>query len=156
MLVQQQASFAISNVPKSLGVLPPFVLQFDPSDAPVLQVAITGGGLTGAQLYDYAVNVIEPVIEAIPGVASASPNGGRARQINVFVDPMRAQARGLTTRDVADAVYRTNALLPSGKFVTPYFDANLYTNAVPDRIQTIADAVVRHVDGAAVFVRDVA
>lgn len=156
LLVQQQAAFAMAAVPKSLGVLPPFVLQFDPSDAPVLQVAITGGGLSGAQLYDYAVNVIEPVIEALPGVASAAPNGGRARQINVIVDPVRAQARGLTTRDVSDAVHRTNALLPSGKFVTPFFDANLYTNAVPDRIQTIAETVIRHVDGAPVFVRDIA
>lgn len=156
MLVQQQAAFAMANVPKSLGVLPPFVLQHDPSEAPVIQIAITGGGLKGAQLYDYAVNVIEPVIEAIPGVASASPNGGRARQINVVVDPVRAQARGMTTSDVAAAIHNTNALLPSGKFVTPHFDANLYTNAVPDRIETIADAVIAHVDGAPVFVRDVA
>src|SRR5690606_40531297 len=70
--------------------------------------------------------------------------------------PARAQARGLTTREVADAVYRTNALLPSGKFVTPLFDANLYTNAVPDRIQTIAETVITHRGGAPVHVRDVA
>lgn len=156
LMVQQQAAFAMASVPKSLGVLPPFVLQHDPSEAPVIQIAITGGGLQGAQLYDYAVNVIEPVIEAIPGVASASPNGGRSRQINVVVDPVRAQARGLTTRDVAAAIHDANALLPSGKFVTPHFDANLYTNAVPERIEAIADAVIAHVDGAPVFIRDVA
>ncbi|RYZ61681.1 MAG: efflux RND transporter permease subunit, partial [Proteobacteria bacterium] len=79
-LVQQQVAFAMSSVPKSLGVIPPFVLQYDPSNAPVVQVAIYGGGLTGPQLYDYAANVIEPVLEGITGVASASPNGGRERQ----------------------------------------------------------------------------
>ena len=74
--------------PKSLGVLPPFVLQYDPSNAPVVQVAVSGGGLTGPQLYDYALNNIEPILEGIPGVASASLNGGRQRQINVVVDPV--------------------------------------------------------------------
>src|SRR5207237_7656577 len=45
-LVQQQVAFAMSAVPKSLGVLPPFVLQYDPSNAPVIQVAVAGEGFT--------------------------------------------------------------------------------------------------------------
>jgi multidrug efflux pump subunit AcrB len=60
VLVQQQAAFAMAAVPKSLGVLPPFVLQYDPSNAPVIQVAVLGEGFTGPQLYDYAQNSIEP------------------------------------------------------------------------------------------------
>src|SRR5512135_1980271 len=59
-LVQQQTQFAMAAVPKSLGVLPPFVLQYDPSNAPVVQVVVMGGGLTEPQLYDYAFNYIEP------------------------------------------------------------------------------------------------
>src|SRR6185436_19476909 len=84
-LVQQQVAFAMSAVPKSLGVLPPFVLQYDPSNAPVVQVTVSGGGLSGPQLFDYAFNYVEPILEGIPGVASASLNGGRQRQINVIV-----------------------------------------------------------------------
>ena len=118
-LVQQQVAFAMSAVPKSLGVLPPFVLQYDPSNAPVIQVAVSGGGLTGPQLYDYALNNIEPILEGIPGVASASINGGRQRQINVIVDPSRAQARGITSTEIAAAVAQSNALLPSGEFISP-------------------------------------
>ena len=155
-LVQQQVAFAMSAVPKSLGVLPPFVLQYDPSNAPVVQVAVTGGGLSGPQLYDYALNNIEPVLEGIPGVASASINGGRQRQINVVVDPVKAQARGITSSDVAAAVHDSNALLPSGEFISPQFDANVYTNAVPGRVRTIGDAVMKSHGGAAVLIRDVA
>ena len=103
-LVQQQVAFAMAAVPKSLGVVPPFVLQYDPSNAPVVQVAVWGAGLSGPQLYDYALNNIEPLLEGIPGVASASLNGGRQRQINVVVDPVSAQARGITSSDVAAAV----------------------------------------------------
>src|SRR4029079_6664126 len=67
-LAQQQVAFAMPAVPKSLGVLPPFVLQYDPSNAPVIRVAVSGGGLSGPQLYDYALNNIEPILEGIPGV----------------------------------------------------------------------------------------
>jgi multidrug efflux pump subunit AcrB len=155
-LVQQQTAFAMSAVPKSLGVLPPFVLQYDPSNAPVVQVAVWGGGLSGPQLYDYALNQIEPVLEGIPGVASAALNGGRQRQINVVVDPVAAQARGLTSSDVAAAVGYSNALLPSGVFVSPNFDSNVYTNAVPARTETIGDAIVKLHDGKPVLIRDVA
>ncbi len=155
-LVQQQVAFAMSAVPKSLGVLPPFVLQYDPSNAPVIQVAVSGGGLTGPQLYDYALNEIEPVLEGIPGVASASINGGRQRQINVVVDPSRAQSRGVTSSDVAAAVAQSNALLPSGEFISPKFDANVYTNAVAQRVPDIGDAAVKVVNGHAVLIKDVA
>jgi CzcA family heavy metal efflux pump len=155
-LVQQQVAFAMAAVPKSLGVLPPFVLQYDPSNAPVIQIAVSGDGFTGPQIYDYAQNVIEPVIEGIAGVASASPNGGRQRQINVVVDPVRAQARGLTSTDVAAAVAQTTALLPSGKFISPRFDANVYTNAVPEQVRLIGEAVVKQRGGKPVLLRDVA
>ena len=155
-LVQQQVAFAMSAVPKSLGVLPPFVLQYDPSNAPVVQVAVTGGGLSGPQLYDYALNYIEPILEGIPGVASASINGGRQRQINIVVDPVKAQARGITSTDIAEAVRDSNALLPSGEFISPKFDANVYTNAVPPRVKSIGDSVVKSHDRASVLIRDVA
>ena len=126
----------MSAVPKSLGVIPPFVLQFDPTNAPVVQVTVSGGGLTGPQLYDYALNYIEPLLEGIPGVASASPNGGRQRQINVVVHRAAAQSRGVTAEDIAAAVAQSNALLPSGEFIAPTFDANVYTDAVPRRVKT--------------------
>ncbi|HET9627178.1 MAG TPA: efflux RND transporter permease subunit [Kofleriaceae bacterium] len=155
-LVQQQVSFAMSAVPKSLGILPPFVLQFDPAAASVIQVAVYGGGLTGPQIYDYAQNEVEPLLEGIPGVASASVNGGRQRQINVVVDPVKSQARGVTSTDVANAVRDSNALLPSGELINPRFDAIVYTNAVPRRIRDIGDAIVKHKDGKAVRISDVA
>lgn len=155
-LVQQQVQFAMSAVPKSLGVIPPFVLQFDPTNAPVLQVTVSGGGLTGPQLYDYAMNNIEPLLEGIPGVASASPNGGTQRQINVIVDRAAAQSRGVTAEEISAAVAQSNALLPSGEFIAPGFDANVYTDAVPKRVKTIGDAPVKNVNGRPVYIRDVA
>ncbi|HEX8792228.1 MAG TPA: efflux RND transporter permease subunit [Polyangiaceae bacterium] len=155
-LVQSMAGFAMAAVPKSLGVLPPFVLQYDPSNAPVCQVVVSGAGYTGPQLYDYAFNNVEPLLEGISGVASAAPDGGQQRQINVVVDPLKAQARGVTSDEIAVAVHKSNALLPSGEFIAPSFDANVYTNAIPTRVKTIGEATVKVVDGKPVLIRDVA
>ncbi|MFT3707268.1 MAG: efflux RND transporter permease subunit [Archangium sp.] len=155
-LVQQQVAFAMSSVPKTLGVIPPFVLQYDPSNAPIAQIAVYGGNLSAPQIYDYAANVVEPRIEGIAGVASASPNGGRERQINVVVDPTRAAALGVTSSDVAQAVERSNALLPAGRFNPPAFSANVYTNAVPSQVRDIGDGAVKRVGDRLIFIRDVA
>ena len=155
-LVQQNAAFAMAAVPKSLGVLPPFVLQYDPSNAPVVQVVVTGEGYTGPQLYDYAFNNIEPLLEGITGVASAAPDGGRMRQINVVVDPAKAQARELTSADIAAAVSKSNVLIPSGEFIAKRFDANVYTNAIPQNVETIGNAPVKIYKGKPVLIRDVA
>ncbi|HVZ88144.1 MAG TPA: efflux RND transporter permease subunit [Polyangia bacterium] len=155
-LVQQQVQFAMAAVPKSLGVIPPFVLQFDPTNAPVVQVTVSGGGLSGPQLYDYALNNIEPLLEGIPGVASAALNGGRQRQINIIVDRAAAQSRGVTSEEISAAVAQANALLPSGEFIAPTFDANVYTDAVPRHVRQIGDAMVKVVGGRPVFIRDVA
>jgi multidrug efflux pump subunit AcrB len=155
-LVQQQVQFAMAAVPKSLGVLPPFVLQYDPSNAPVVQVAVWGEGFTGPELYDYAFNHIEPQLEGIPGVASAALNGGRQRQINIVVDPVKAQARSLTAEDVAQAVAQSNALLPSGELLSKSFDANVYTNAIPYRVEEIGRAQVKVENGRPVLIGDVA
>ena len=155
-LVQAFTTFAMAAIPKSLGVLPPFVLQYDPSNAPVVQVVVTGKGYTGPQLYDYAFNNVEPLLEGISGVASAAPDGGRMRQINVVVDPVKAQARNVTTEDIARAVATSNALLPSGEFIAKTFDANVYTNAIPEHVGTIGNAPVKISGRKAVLIRDVA
>src|SRR4029079_7749141 len=110
----------------------------------------------GPQLYDYSQNYIEPILEGIPGVASASINGGRQRHIKLVVEPVRAQARGVTSSDVAAAVAQSNALLPSGEFLSPRFDANVYTNAVAARLPDIGDAAVRVQGSHAVLIKDVA
>jgi multidrug efflux pump subunit AcrB len=156
-MVQQQVAFAMSSVPKTLGIIPPFILQYDPSNAPIMQIAVYGGGLSASQIYDYAANNVEPLIEGITGVASASPNGGKERQINVVVDPAKAAARGLSSSDVAKAIERANALLPSGRFNPSTFSANVYTNAVPATVAEIGDAVIKlSREGHPVRIKDVA
>src|SRR5579875_2507429 len=73
--VIQNVQRALRNLPT--GVSQPFVLKFDISNIPVVQVVVGGGGLDARQLYDLAYNTIEPQLERIPGVAHGFGNGGR-------------------------------------------------------------------------------
>ena len=121
----------MSAVPKSLGVLPPFVLQYDPSNAPVVQVAVSGGGLTGPAALRLRAEQHRAAARRHPrrGQRRRSTAGGSARSTSSSIRS-RPQARGITSTDVAAAVAQSNALLPSGEFISPKFDANVYTNAV--------------------------
>ena len=78
------------------------------------------------------------------------------RQINVIVDPVKAQGRRVTAQDVSSAVALSNALLPSGEFISKNFDANVYTDAVPKRVKTIGEAPVKMMQDKAVLIKDVA
>jgi multidrug efflux pump subunit AcrB len=134
-LVQQQVAFAMSSVPKTPGVLPPFVRQYDPSNAPVVQVAVHGGGLRGPELHDFAVNTVEPILEGIPGVASVSPNGGTLPTQFVAIDGRPAvylnvlRIPGGNTVQIVDSIREALANLPEmppGLVVQPIFDQSTF------------------------------
>ncbi len=156
-LVQQNATFAMAAVPKSLGVLPPFVLQYDPSNAPVVQVVVSGGGMSGPQLYDYAFNYIEPVLEGIPGVASAR----RRRRAHAADQRHRRPGQGAGAaphvggRLEGGGAPRTRSCRRASSSRT-HFDANVYTNAVPPAVKTIGEAIIKRNGNKAVLIRDVA
>src|SRR6185436_12860359 len=96
------------------GIQQPFIIKFDITNIPVVQIAVSGDGLDERQLYDLAYNTIEPQIEHINGVASANVGGGRVREIEVAVARDALRARGLGILDVVGAVQQSNLLLPSG------------------------------------------
>ena len=155
-LVQQQVAFAMAAVPKSLGVLPPFVLQYDPSNAPVIQVAVSGRRSHRAAALRLRAQQHRADPRGHPRRGQRVVNGGRQRQINMVVDPRAPRRAASPRRDVAAAVAQSNALLPSGEFISPKFDANVYTNAVARRVADIGDAVVKQRTATPVLIRDVA
>ena len=131
-LVQQQAAFAMAAVPKSLGVLPPFVLQYDPSNAPVVQVVVT-------RRRAHRPAALRLRVQQHRAAARGHPRRRQrlAQRRAAAADQRRRRSRRRRRRatsrraDVAAAVAKSNALLPSGEFISPKFDANVYTNAIP-------------------------
>jgi CzcA family heavy metal efflux pump len=125
------------------GIKQPFIVRFDLSNIPVALVTVSGGGLDERQLYDLAYNTVEPQLERLGGVASASVDGGKVRQITVNLNRDQLYAKGLSVLDVVRAVNDANFLLPSGDIKVGRLDYNIYTNNQFKIVQPMDDIVVR-------------
>ena len=132
------------------GIKQPFVLRFDLSNIPVCLLTVAGGGLDEKQLYDLAYNTIEPQIERLGGVASASVDGGRVRQITVNLNRDQLWAKGLSVLDVVKAVNDSNFLLPAGDINVGRLNYNIYTNNQFKLVSPMEDIVVRKTGPAGV------
>src|SRR5580658_6910390 len=96
------------------GTQPPLIINFSASSVPILQLALSGAGLTEAQLNDIALNFLRTQLVTVPGAAVPFPYGGKQRQVMVSLNPQLLQSKGLSPSDVVSAVNLQNIVLPSG------------------------------------------
>ncbi len=101
------------------------------------------------------LNVIEPQIEHLPGVASAQVLGGRIREIHITLDRNRVDALQLPVQKVLDAVASANLILPSGDLKSGKFDYSLKTESQFNVVKPIEDIVVKIVDGVPIRIKDI-
>ncbi len=139
--VSQRVAQILNTLPP--GIQQPFIIKFDITNIPVAQVALSAEGLDEKQLYDLAYNVIEPQLERLPGVASATVGGGKTREMQVMVQRDALRARGLGILDVIGAVKSANLLLPSGSLRAGNVDYNVFSNSQLERAAAIKEVVVR-------------
>ena len=149
--VSQRVAQILNTLPP--GIQQPFVIKFDVTNIPVVQIAMSAQGLDEKQLYDLGYNVIEPQLERLPGVASASVGGGRIREIEVMVHRDALRARGLGVLDVVNAVRGSNLLFPSGNLRTASTDYNVFSNTSFGEARPLREVVVRAPDGTSAPVR---
>jgi hydrophobe/amphiphile efflux-1 (HAE1) family protein len=139
--VAQRVAQVLTSLPP--GVQQPFVLKVDVTNIPVVYVVLTGDGLDERQLYDIGYNIIEPQLERLPGVASATVSGGKTREITVAARRDALRARGLGILDLVDAVRGSNLLLPSGDLKAGDRDYNVFSNNEVLEARELEDVVVR-------------
>jgi multidrug efflux pump subunit AcrB len=97
------------------GTLPPVVLKFDASSLPVCLITLKGEGLDETQLRDQAQYNVRNQVANVPGASVPQPFGGRYRQIQIYVDPLKLEANQLSVMDVVRAVNDSNLILPAGR-----------------------------------------
>ena len=137
------------------GTLPPVVLKFDASSLPVCLITLKGQGLTETQLRDLGQYNVRNQVANVPGASVPQPFGGKYRQIQVYVDPVKLQANQLSVMDVVRTVNQSNMILPAGDVRIGAKDYNLYTNSQlpsPDEINRLP---LKTVGNASVLVADV-
>jgi multidrug efflux pump subunit AcrB len=153
-----QVGAASQTVLKQLppGITPPYVLTFNASSVPVLQLALSSKTLSESELFDYAQNFIRPQLATVAGAAVPSPYGGKIRQVQIDADQRKLRSYGLSAQDVVDAVARQNLIIPVGTQKIGKFEYVVSLNDAPKRIAELNDLPIKKVDGTMTYIRDVA
>ena len=138
------------------GTYPPFILKYDASSVPIVQLALSGQGLSEADLYDLGLSFIRPRLATVKGAAVPLPYGGKVRQIMVDTDPNLLSAHHLSATDVGTAVAQQNLILPAGTARIGDREYVVRTNSSPGEVSALNDLPIRAANGSVVFIKDVA
>jgi CzcA family heavy metal efflux pump len=148
------AQSALRQMPA--GITPPLILNYNAATVPILQLALSGAGLSEQQLFDLGMNTVRTPLVTVPGAAIPLPYGGKQRQVQIDVKPDALQARGLSAQDIASALAAQNILTPVGNQKIDAFDYTIQLNSAPSAIEDLGRIPVKVVNGTAILLRDVA
>jgi len=138
------------------GITPPLILNYNASTVPILQIALSGQGLSEQQLGDLGLNVIRTRLVTVPGAAIPYPFGGKTRQVQIDLNPEAIQARGLSSIDVANALAAQNLITPVGTQKIGDREYTLQLNNAATTLEDLGNLPIKIVNGATVYIRDVA
>jgi multidrug efflux pump subunit AcrB len=138
------------------GATPPLIIKYTASSVPVIQIGMSSKEVPEQDIFDLAVNTLRPQLVTIPGVAIPFPYGGKQRLISVDLDTAAIQAKGMTSADVINAISSQNLVLPSGTAKLNDTEYNISLNSSPSTLAGLNNIPVRTVNGATIFLRDVA
>jgi multidrug efflux pump subunit AcrB len=138
------------------GITPPLIVRFNATDVPILQLGISSPQRTEAQLNDLANNFIRTPLATVQGLTIPGANGGAGRVINIDIDPSLLYAKGISPTDVTTALGLQNVILPSGTVKMGSLEYFVRLNSTPDSIKVLGDMPIREVNGAMIYIRDVA
>ncbi len=138
------------------GTTPPLILNYNASTVPILQLALSGKGLSEQNLFDLGVNMVRPPLVTVPGAAIPWPYGGKQRLVQIDLNPAAMQARGLSAQDVAAALAAQNLIVPIGTQKIDSLEYTLQLNNAPSAISDLAKLPIKVVGGSTVTIGDVA
>jgi len=138
------------------GTTPPLILQYSASNVPILQLGLSSKSLSEQQLYDLGLNFIRTQLATIQGAQVPLPYGGKSAQVMVDIDPQKLYGKGISPADVSNALNAQNVILPAGTQKIGDREYNVRLNSSPELLQVLNDLPVKQVNGATVYVRDVA
>jgi multidrug efflux pump subunit AcrB len=152
--VSSASQFTLRSLPP--GILPPQIIDFSASTVPILQLGLSGRGLTEQQLNDLGLNFIRPQLVTIPGAVVPNVYGGKQRSIMVNLDPKLLQSKGLSPNDVLNALGSQNVVQPGGTAKIGEDEYDIHINSSPITLAGISNLPLRQVNGTTIYMHDVA
>ncbi len=142
--VSEIANLAMADLRRlPQGTLPPVVLKFDASSLPVCLVTLKGQGLNETQLHDEGQFNVRNQIANVPGASVPQPFGGKYRQIQFYIDPVKLEAAQLSPMDVVGIVNEANKILPAGDVRIGPRDYNIYSNSQIPNVAEMNDVPLK-------------
>jgi multidrug efflux pump subunit AcrB len=138
------------------GSFPPLIIKYDASSVPIVQLALSGQGVSEADLYDDGLQFVRPRLANVKGASVPLPYGGKVKQVMVDTDPNLLYAHHLSATDVSTAISQQNLILPAGTARMGDREFVMKTNSSPDELSALNDLPIRASNGAVVYVKDVA
>ena len=138
------------------GTTPPLIIQYSASTVPILQIGLSGHGLSEQQLFDLGANFIRVQLADVEGAAIPWPYGGKQRQVQVDLDTAALQSKGLSPVDVVSAISAQNLILPSGTSKIGQYEYDVETNGSPLTTAELNDLPIRTSGNTVIYIRDVA
>ncbi|MGA2043249.1 MAG: efflux RND transporter permease subunit [Roseiarcus sp.] len=138
------------------GVTPPLIIVYDASSVPIIQLALSSDRLSQTELFDLAQNFIRLALATVPGAQLPYAYGGATRQVQIDLDQKALHAHDLSATDVGNALARQNLITPVGTEKIGAYEYTIDLNDSPKVLQDFNNLPVKVVDGAVVFMRDVA
>ena len=139
-----------------VGTTPPLIVNYNASTVPIIQLALSGKGLTEQKLADLGMNFIRPRLVTVEGAGIPWPFGGKAPQVMFDLDTQALESRGLTGLDVAKALAAQNLVTPAGSEKIGKYEYTINLNDAPSKISELGDLPIKNVGGAMVYMHDVA
>ena len=152
--VSSASEFELRQLPP--GVLPPQIVTYSASSVPILQLGISGNGLSEATLNDYAQNVIHSQLITVAGSVVPSAYGGKQRQVTINLDQAAMQSRHIAPGDLLNALTLENVVTPSGTIKIGPKEYDVRTNGTPRTIDQLSQIPVKQENGVTTYLRDIA
>jgi len=138
------------------GTVPPFILAYNASSVPIIQLALSGKGLSEQQINDLASNFLRTQLATVQGAVFPNPYGGKQRQVQVDLNTAALQAKGLSPNDVVSAIGSQNLILPAGTIKIGSKEDDVDLNGSPQTIEEMNDLPIKTVGDNTIYIRDVA
>ncbi|MDX2022299.1 MAG: efflux RND transporter permease subunit [Deltaproteobacteria bacterium] len=152
--VRDRVTQAMPLLPR--GIDPPVVMKLDPGATPVAYIAVKSNGLAPRELTEVVDKTIRRQLETVSGVGQVSMLGGRKRQVNIWLDPVKMRGLGLTAVDVQRALATQNLILPAGSLEAGGASQTLRIRGRVSNPAGLADLVVRQTQERPIRLADVA
>src|SRR5229473_1528854 len=139
------------------GTTPPLIISYSASTVPILELGLSGQGISEQALNDYGLNSIRPQLVTVQGAAVPYPYGGKQREVQVDLNTAALQSKGLSPLDVVNAITAQNLILPTGtsKIGMKEYDVDI-PNAAPETIAQLNRIPVKTIGSTTIYISDVA